>query len=119
MRNTAQQCRLVLFQDPDFAGDLQDSKSTSGDILCIFGWHTFVPKSWNIVMWETLPNNADWDCFKTPVLKEILWIQTLHQVEHCAFLEATRLFQSVGCVRNKLHIRTAQQNQKSFPWMQV
>ena len=26
----------------------------------------------NIVMWETLPNNADWDCFKTPILQEIL-----------------------------------------------
>ena len=23
----------------------------------------------NIVMWETLPNNADWDCFKTPILQ--------------------------------------------------
>ena len=28
--NTAQQCRLGLFQDSDFAGDLEDSKSTSG-----------------------------------------------------------------------------------------
>ena len=44
--NTAQQCRLGLFQDSDFAGDLEDSKSTSGGILCIFGSHTFVPKSW-------------------------------------------------------------------------
>ena len=26
----------------------------------------------SIVMWETLPNNADWDCFKTPTLQEIL-----------------------------------------------
>ena len=26
--NTAQQCRLGLFQDSDFAGDLEDSKST-------------------------------------------------------------------------------------------
>ena len=34
--NTAQQCRLGLYQDSDFAGDLQDSKSTSGGILCIF-----------------------------------------------------------------------------------
>ena len=25
----------------------------------------------NIVMWETLQNNADWDCFKTPILQEI------------------------------------------------
>ena len=28
--NTAQHCRLVLFQDSDFAGDLEDSKSTLG-----------------------------------------------------------------------------------------
>ena len=35
--NTAKQCRLGLFQDSDFAGDLEDSKSTSGGTLCIFG----------------------------------------------------------------------------------
>ena len=29
--NTAQQCRLGLFQDSDFARDLEDSKSTSGE----------------------------------------------------------------------------------------
>ena len=29
--NTAQKCRLGLFQDSDFAGDLEDSKSTSGN----------------------------------------------------------------------------------------
>ena len=39
-------CRLVLFQDSDFAVDLEDSKSTSGGALCIFGSHTFVPISW-------------------------------------------------------------------------
>ena len=44
--NTAQQCRRGLFQDSDFAGDLEDSKSTSGGVLCIFGSHTFVPISW-------------------------------------------------------------------------
>ena len=31
--NTAKQCRLGLFQDSDFAGDLEDSKSTSGGTL--------------------------------------------------------------------------------------
>ena len=36
---TAKQCRLGLFQDSDFAGDLEDSKSTSGGTLCIFGSH--------------------------------------------------------------------------------
>ena len=44
--STAKQCRLGLFQDSDFAGDLEDSKSTSGGTLCIFGSHTFVPISW-------------------------------------------------------------------------
>ena len=34
--NTAQQCRLELFRDSDFAGDFEDSKPTSGEILCIF-----------------------------------------------------------------------------------
>ena len=34
------------FQDSDFAGDLEDSKSTSGGTLCVFGSHTFVPTSW-------------------------------------------------------------------------
>ena len=46
MGNTAQQCRLGPFQDSDFAGDLEDSKSTSGGISCTFGSHTFVPISW-------------------------------------------------------------------------
>ena len=43
--NTAQQCRSGLFQDSDFAGDLEDSISTSGGLLCIFGSHAFVPIS--------------------------------------------------------------------------
>ena len=44
--DTAKQCRLGLFQDPDFAGDLEDSQSTSGGTLFVFGSHTFVPISW-------------------------------------------------------------------------
>ena len=43
---TAKQCRLVLFQDSDFVGDLEDSKSASGGTLCVLGSHTFVPISW-------------------------------------------------------------------------
>ena len=35
-----------MFQDSDFAGDLEVSKSTSGGTLCIFGSHKFVPMSW-------------------------------------------------------------------------
>ena len=44
--NTAEQCRLGLFQDSDFAGDLEDPKSTSGGTLCVFGSYMFVLVSW-------------------------------------------------------------------------
>ena len=44
--NTAKQCRLGLFLDSDFAGDLEDSKSTPGGTMCVFGSHTLVPISW-------------------------------------------------------------------------
>ena len=72
----------------------------------------------NIAMWVILLSNADWDCFRTLISREILKIQNLHQVEHCVFSEVIRLFQSVGCVRNELQFRTVQQNQKSFLWTQ-
>ena len=35
--------KLGSFQDASFAGDLPDSKSKSGGLLCVFGSHTFVP----------------------------------------------------------------------------
>ena len=44
--NTAQQYRFGFFKESDFAGVLEDSKSTSDAILYIFGSHTFVPISW-------------------------------------------------------------------------
>ena len=44
--HTAKQCRLGLFQGSDFAGDLEDSKSTSGGTWCVFGSDTFIPISW-------------------------------------------------------------------------
>ena len=44
--NTAKQCRWGLFQDSEFAGELADSKSTSGATFCIFGSHTFAPICW-------------------------------------------------------------------------
>ena len=47
----------------------------------------------NIVMWETLPKKADWDCFKTLISWEILKIRNPLLEEHCAFLEVvTHLF---------------------------
>ena len=39
--NTAKQCRLGLFQDSDFARDLEDSKSTSGGAIVRF-WKSYI-----------------------------------------------------------------------------
>ena len=47
----------------------------------------------NIVMCVMLQNNAYWDCFKSPILREILWTQNLLLLEHCAFLEVIHLCQ--------------------------
>ena len=38
--------RTAMFADAGFAGDLQDSKSTSGGLIAILGKHTFVPLIW-------------------------------------------------------------------------
>ena len=46
----------------------------------------------NIVMWEILPNNADWDCFRILILREIWKIQNLLLEEHYVFSEVTHLF---------------------------
>ena len=42
--NTAMQ--TWIFQDSDFASDLEHSKSASGGLLCIFRSQIFVPISW-------------------------------------------------------------------------
>ena len=70
----------------------------------------------NVVMWVTLPNNADWDCFKTLILREILRIPFPLLEEHCAFLEVIPLYWLVGCAGNKHQFLTVQQNPKSSLW---
>ena len=60
----------------------------------------------NIVMYVILLNNADWDCFKTLISREILKIRNPPLEEHCAFSEVIHLFPQVGCASNKLLFRT-------------
>ena len=43
-------------------------------------------------MWVILQNDAGWDCFKTPILREVLRTQNLLQVEHYAFFGSHTLF---------------------------
>ena len=47
----------------------------------------------SIVMWVILKNNAGWDCFKTPILQEILRTQNPTLEEHYVFLVVIHLFQ--------------------------
>ena len=42
----ASDIHLMLFSDASFAGDLKDSKSTSGGILVLVGPNTFLPIAW-------------------------------------------------------------------------
>ena len=56
--NIAKQCRLGLFQDSDFAGDLEDSKSASGGTLCVFGSHTLVPIGWMCKKQTSVSHNS-------------------------------------------------------------
>ena len=44
--DTPEKCKLMLFADASFAGNLKDSKSTSGCIVCLVGPNTFVPIGW-------------------------------------------------------------------------
>ena len=81
VRDTAQQCGLGLFQDSDFAGDLEDSKSTSVGILCIFGSRTFVPRSWMSKKQTSVSHSSAEAEAGIPVLD--LWdfmIEILHSV---------------------------------------
>ena len=43
-------------------------------------------------MWEILLSNADWDCFRTLTLREILKIQNPLLEELCVSLVATHFF---------------------------
>ena len=76
--HTSKQCRLGLFQDSEFAGDLEDSKSTSGGTLCIFGSHTFVSNKMDVQetkrLFLTVQQNLksslwtqDWDWMVCPL----------------------------------------------------
>ena len=69
----------------------------------------------SIVMWVILQNNTDWDCFKTPILQEILRIQNLLRVEHYAFLEVKHLFQSVGCVKKQTSVSHSSTESEIIP----
>ena len=125
--NTVKQCRLGLFQDSDFAGDLEDSKSTSGGTLCVFGSHTFVPISWmckkqtavshsstesEIIFLDTglrldgLPALELWD----------LIVAVLHGSTNQNRLEQDDLLKNKGEVRSTPHTIQKRKQSRSDQW---
>ena len=63
-----------------------------------------------------LPNNADWDCFKTlNFAGDLEDSKSTSGGTLCIFLEVIHLFQQVGCARNKLQFHTVQQNPNGIP----
>ena len=69
--NTAKQCTLGLFQDSDFAGYFEDSKSTSGGTLCVSGSHTFVPISWTCLKQTSVSHSST---ESEIIFHDIFWI---------------------------------------------
>ena len=109
LSNCSEMLTWHVLEDLIFHGqwiNLHD-RSQNGPMHVTIDWtdwyHTFIThvNTNSIAMWETLPNNAGWECFKTLTSQEILKIQHALLEERCAFLEVIRLFQQVWCARNK------------------
>ena len=105
-----------VLDDPIFYGQrtnlhdpwLNGTKLVTNDYL--FWFHTFITRvnSNNIVMGESLQSYADWHCFKTLILQEILRTQNQQQEYFCAYSVVIYVFQKAGCARNRLHFHTVQ-----------
>ena len=73
----------------------------------------------NIAMWVTRHSTVDLDLSKTQTLLGTLKILQQLRGEFCVSSEVEHSFPQVGCVRNKLHYRTAEQNLKLSLWTLV
>ena len=130
-----QQYALKLFWNVDTWDVLEDlilygqwtnlhDRSQNGPKLVTNAWidwfHIFIIRANtnSIAMWETLPNNADLNCFKTSTFAGDLENSKSTSGGALGVWEVIHLLQWVGCVRNKLQFRIVQQNRKSSLWMQ-
>ena len=55
----------------------------------------------SIAMWVILQSSEDWDCFKTPILREILKIRNPLLEEHGEFLESHTFVPTVGMCKKQ------------------
>ena len=89
--NTVQQCRLGLFQDSDFAGYLEESKWTSGGLLCIFGSHTLVPTSWTCKKQTSVSHSStDAEIISLDASLRMDGIPAHFVIEKCSMLHPTK-----------------------------
>ena len=76
-------------------------------VTCQIGWKELVTNAWlfwsliyttpmisQLVMWDILHNNADWDCCRTLILLETSTTKKQHQEVFYAYSEVKRLYQS-------------------------
>ena len=61
-------------------------------------------------MWEILPNNAGLDCFKTPILREILRTQKIYFLRNIVRFWKSHICSNKKGFRSKPQFHTAQQD---------
>ena len=76
VEDSTQHCQLELFQDASCAGDLKDSKSTSGGMLCMFGTRTSVPLSWKCKKRKCLTAEQSLRSFR--LMQDFGWMDYQH-----------------------------------------
>ena len=80
--NSAEQCRLGLFQDSDFARDLEDSKPTSEGILFIYGSRS--------------PEQIRWTCKKQTAVSHSSTESQVKSLDVCLRMDGILAFDFVG-----------------------
>ena len=108
MGNTAKQCRLGLFQDTDFVGDVEDSKSTSGGTLCVFGSRTFVPISWMCEKQTAVSHSSTESHAFVGKVVEMLVTQTQERMQQVANAHVQHVASTVKVERPKIIMQTVQ-----------
>ena len=85
--NTAQHCRLGLFQDSDFAGDLEDSQSTSGGLMYLWKWEMVIEVPRSSKSTESPTNPAAGNCSRNHKSKpKQKGNRDLHQLSHVDYV---------------------------------
>ena len=89
---TAAKAMDIISRHPGCSGQAADAVSAYTQVKMEDASKLFkIPMS---EMWETQRNNANQDCFKTPILQETMKTQkNQHPEEFCACLEVIRLCQ--------------------------